>query len=258
MSSPWPAAPVPPPAPEAVPPPLDARLAEVAADPGRTWGVRDALLGLLTVPLALAATGVLLLAGDVPGGVLLVAASLVLAVLVALAVRRPARQSGGVRRALGFDLPRWSDVPVVLGWSVLLFLLQAVAAVTVGALFPALEGVPADNTSEFRGASTTTLVLLALAAVVFAPVVEELLFRGLVLQGLMLRIGFWPAAVLSSALFGVLHTASFDASGAALALATGTLGLGLCVLVRRTGRLGPGIGVHALRNGLVVAFVALS
>ena len=37
------------------------------------------------------------------------------------------------------------------------------------------------------------------------PVVEELLFRGLVLRGLMLRLGFWPAALLSSAVFGLLH-----------------------------------------------------
>jgi membrane protease YdiL (CAAX protease family) len=63
--------------------------------------------------------------------------------------------------------------------------------------------------------------------------------------------------VLTSIAFGVLHMASLDAAGAALALATGTMGLGLCLLARRTGRLGPGIGVHALRNALAIGFVAL-
>jgi membrane protease YdiL (CAAX protease family) len=31
-------------------------------------------------------------------------------------------------------------------------------------------------------------------------------------------------------------------------------GVGLCVLTRRTGRLGPGIGVHALRNAVAILF----
>ncbi|MCW2606998.1 MAG: Conserved rane protein of unknown function, partial [Frankiales bacterium] len=230
--------------------------AEVGADPGRTWGVPDALLGLLSLPTALVVTGLLLAVVDVPGGVLLVVASAVLAAGVALAARRPARQSGGLERALGFDLPRWSDVPLVAGWSLLLLLAQAGAAVVVGVLFPALQGVDADNTSEYRGAAPLTLAGLAVAAVLVAPVVEELLFRGLLLQSLALRLGFWPAAVLSSAVFGLLHTASLDAGGAALALATGVLGLGLCLLARRTGRLGPGIGVHALRNAAVVLLVA--
>jgi membrane protease YdiL (CAAX protease family) len=52
--------------------------------------------------------------------------------------------------------------------------------------------------------------------------------------------------------------ASLDAGGAALAVATGVMGLGLCVLARRTGRLGPGIGVHAVRNALAMILVALA
>jgi membrane protease YdiL (CAAX protease family) len=239
-------------------PALDARLAGLAVLPGRTWGVRDALLGLLAVPASLLLPGLLLAVVDVPGGVLVVVASLFLCGFTALAVRRPARQSGGVRAALGFDLPRWSDAGTVLRWTVLLFVLQAVVSVLVGLVVPALRGVAADNTSFLVGIPVVELVLVAVAAVVVAPVVEELLFRGLLLQGLMLRIGFWPAAVLSSVLFGVLHMASLDAGGAALAVATGVMGLGLCVLARRTGRLGPGIGVHAVRNALALVLVALA
>jgi membrane protease YdiL (CAAX protease family) len=237
------------------PAPLDARLAAIAAQPGRTWGVRDALLGLLAVPGSLLAPG-LLVGFDVPGAVLVVIASLVLCGLAALAVERPARQSGGVGRALGFGLPRWSDVGTIVRWSLLLFLLQAAAGVLVSLVVPALRGVSPDNTSFLVGLPVGELVLVAVAAVVIAPVVEELLFRGLLLQGLMLRIGFWPAALLSSLAFGVLHMASLDAAGAALALATGVMGFGLCLLVRRTGRLGPGIGVHAVRNAVALSVVA--
>jgi len=242
----------------AVAAPLDTRLAELAADPHHSWGMRDALLGLLAVPGSLLAPGLLLAVADVPGGVLVALASLLLCGFAALAVRRPARQSGGVGRALGFGLPRWSDVGLVLGWSVLLLLAQAAASSAVALAVPSLRGVRPDNTSFLVGLPAAELLLIAVAAVIVAPVVEELLFRGLLLQGLMLRIGFWPAAVLSSLAFGVLHVASLDAAGAALALATGVMGLGLCLLARRTGRLGPGIGVHALRNALAMAVVAFS
>ena len=239
-------------------PALDDRLAAVAADPGRTWGVRDAALGLLAVPVSLVAPGAVVAVADVPGGVLVALASVVLCLLAALAVRRPARQSGGVRRALGFGLPRWSDVGTILLWSALLWLLQAAALVLSGVLLPSLRGVAPDNTSFLAGLPVAELVLVAVAAVVVAPVVEELLFRGLLLQGLMLRTGFWPAALLSSLAFGVLHMASLDAAGVALAVATGVMGLGLCLLARRTGRLGPGIGVHALRNAAALALVAFT
>ncbi len=245
------------PAPPA-PPALDARIAALRDQPGRTWGVRDALLGVLAAPASLLLSGVLLAVVDVNGSLLVALASLLLCGLAALAVRRAARQSGGLRRALGFDLPGLPDVGRVLGWSLLLLVAQGATAVLVGLLVPSLRGVAPDNTSFLRGVPWGELLLLAVAAVVIAPVVEELLFRGLVLQGLMLRLGFWPAALLSSAAFGLLHTGSFDAAGAALVLATGVLGLGLCVLARRTGRLGPGMGVHALRNAVALGAVAFS
>ena len=249
-------APVPPREPAV--PALDARLAELAVEPGRTWGVRDALLGLLAAPASLVVAGLLLAVVDLPGSVLVALSSLVLCGFAALAVRRPARQSGGVQRALGLDLPGLPDVGTVLGWSLLLLVAQAAASVVVGLLVPSLRGVAADNTSFLRDVGWGELLLLGFAAVVVAPVVEELLFRGLMLRGLMLRTGFWPAAILSSVAFGLLHTSSFDAQGAALALATGVMGLGLCVLARRTGRLGPGIGVHALRNAAALTLVGLS
>jgi hypothetical protein len=227
--------------------PLDARLAQLAAEPGRTWGVRDALLGLLAVPGSLLAPALLLAVVDLPGGVLVTIASLVLCGLAYLAVRRPARQSGGVGRALGFGLPRWSDTGIVLGWSVLLFLLQAAAAVVVGLLVPSLRGVPADNTSFLAASRSKSWCSSAVAAVVVAPSSRSCLSRAAAAGAdaadrLLARRG---ALVL---LFGVLHMASLDASGAALARPTGALGAGLCVLARRTGRLGTGHRRHAVRT----------
>lgn len=239
-------------------PPLDDRVAALAAEPGRTWGVRDALLALLAVPASLALSVVLLAAlPDVPTAVAVGGATTLLGVAALLAVRRPARQSGGLERALGLDLPLWSDTGRVLRWSLLLLLAQSAVIVLARLLVPALRDVPVDNASFLREQGPYALVLLALAAVLVAPVLEELLFRGVVLRGLMMRIGFWPAAVVSSVCFGALHATALGPEGLPIALATGVFGLGLCVLTRRTGRLGPAIGVHSLRNALAVATVAL-
>ena len=239
-------------------PPLDERVAELAAEPGRTWGGRDALLAVLAVPLSLVLALLLLAALPVASPAVGVGvATVLLGGAAVLAARRPARQSGGLGRALGFDLPLWSDLPRMLGWSVLLLLAQAGAVAAASALVPALRGVPADNASFLRDQSPAALVALAVAAVLVAPVLEELLFRGVVLRGLMLRIGFWPAALVSSAVFGLFHATGTGVEAVPVIVATGVFGLGLCLLTRRTGRLGPAIGVHALRNALAVAAVVL-
>ncbi len=237
---------------------LDERVAELAAEPGRTWGVRDALLAVAVVPLSLLVS-VLLLAAlpEVPSAVAVTGATVLLGVGAVVAVRRPARQSGGVERALGLEPPAWSDTGRIVRWSLLLLLAQSAVIVLARLAVPALRDVPVENAGFLREQGPGSLVLLVVAAVLVAPVLEELLFRGVVLRGLMLRTGFWPAAVVSSACFGTLHATAVGLAGLPIVLATGVFGLGLCVLTRRTGRLGPGIGVHALRNAVAVAAVAL-
>nr|WP_269204652.1 CPBP family intramembrane glutamic endopeptidase [Motilibacter deserti] len=107
------------------------------------------------------------------------------------------------------------------------------------------------------GVPVWALAVVAVLSVVVAPVVEELLFRGLLLRGLMTRLRFWPAALISSALFGLMHAPTALTGAPAVVLHTGALGLVLCLLTRRTGRLVPAVLVHALHNGLALAAVAL-
>jgi membrane protease YdiL (CAAX protease family) len=238
--------------------PLDDAVAELAAQPGRTWGVPDAVLAVLAVPASLLLSVLVLsLLPGPPTAAAVAFATALLGVAALLVARRPARQSGGLERALGLDLPAWSDTGRVVRWTLVLLLLQSAAVLAAGAFVPALEGVPADNASFLRDQSPLALVVLTLAAVLVAPVLEELLFRGVVLRGLMLRTGFWPAAVVSSLVFGAFHATGTGVEAVPLVIATAVFGLGLCVLTRRTGRLGPAIGVHALRNAFAVAAVVL-
>ena len=73
---------------------------------------------------------------------------------------------------------------------------------------------------------------------------EELMYRGY-LQGTLTRgIGFWPAAVLVSVLFGAGHIAN---PGETVVGVTGVMvrALCYCLLLRLTGSLWSGIGFHA-------------
>lgn len=240
-------------------PPLDQQVRELAHQPGRTWGAADAVLGILAVPAALLiAVLVLSRVPSLPETVATAVASAVLALVGAAAAWRGARQSGGFRRAFGLDLPGWRDLGRVVGWTLLLLVVQTLALVALTLAFPELRDAPVENIGFLRDEPVVAVLLVGVLAVVVAPVVEELLFRGLVLRGLMLRLGFWPAAVVSSAFFGLFHAQATGLRGLPIVVATGVFGLGLCVLVRRTGRLGPAIGVHALRNAIGIGAVLLS
>jgi len=240
-------------------PPLDERVAELAGQHGRSWGVPDAVLGILAVPAALLLSVLVIAAVPrLPGAVATALGTTVLAALGVAAALRAARQSGGFRRALGLDLPGWRDLGPVVGWTLLLLLVQVLALTVVTAAVPALQGSQVDNVGFLRDEPLPAVVAVAVLAVGVAPVLEELLFRGLVLRGLMMRLGFWPSALVSSTFFGLFHAQTAGLESVSLVVATGVFGLGLCVLVRRSGRLGPAIGVHALRNAVGIAAVLLT
>jgi len=234
-------------------------VAEIRSQPGRTWGVADALLAMAAVPVVAVLFSAGVQAGlRLPDAATLAVASAALCALAALAGRRAARQSGGWSAALGVELPEWRDVGRVVGWTVLLLVTQAVV-VTLLALVPALRGVePDSNVGFLEDQPLGVLLLFAVLSVTVAPVVEEVLFRGVALRGLMTRMPFWPAALVSTAFFALLHVQRASAGAVYLVVVISTLGLGLCLLTRRAGRLGPAIGVHALYNATVFAFTVVT
>lgn len=87
------------------------------------------------------------------------------------------------------------------------------------------------------------------AAVVLAPLTEEIFFRGLV-QSMARRYtgGAWPAIVISSVLFAAMHWATPQAIVPLLAL-----GIVLGYTYEHTGRLYRPILIHALFNAVIVA-----
>ncbi|NLZ05601.1 MAG: CPBP family intramembrane metalloprotease [Phycisphaerae bacterium] len=95
--------------------------------------------------------------------------------------------------------------------------------------------------------SVTLLVLLAFLAVVVAPLVEEMIFRGLfqtVLRSYLARP--WPAIFLTSALFAVVH--GDKPHWPALFV----LSIGLGYAYEKSGSLFRPIFMHAMFNGVAI------
>jgi membrane protease YdiL (CAAX protease family) len=88
-------------------------------------------------------------------------------------------------------------------------------------------------------------------AVVLAPLWEELTFRGFLLSALaQSRLGYWPAAVISTALWTALHW-GYSLAGLASVFAAG---IGLSWLMWRLGSLRAVVVAHALANVAALIF----
>ncbi len=85
---------------------------------------------------------------------------------------------------------------------------------------------------------------LLLAGIVVAPVVEELFFRGFVYAGLAQRYSWRKAAIISSALFALIHLQL------TAVLPIFILGYIFAYLYRRSGSIWPAVLMHVSTNAL--------
>jgi membrane protease YdiL (CAAX protease family) len=114
-------------------------------------------------------------------------------------------------------------------------------------LLSAAAGTPAHWTEWFdedlAWGNPTLVVTSLLGTVVFAPVLEELVFRGL-LYGTLRRRLAWPvAAVLSAGVFALAH--GYGAAGFGSVFVSGLL---WSVAYEKTGSLWPSTAAHVLNN----------
>lgn len=93
------------------------------------------------------------------------------------------------------------------------------------------------------------MALFAIIAAGTTPLVEEIIFRGLLFQWLRGRIGTAGGAIVSALLFGGLHWPSGQAVWA------GLVGLALALLFSRSGSLWASIAAHSGNNALAIVLV---
>ncbi len=129
-----------------------------------------------------------------------------------------------------------------------------VLAMTAGVgLTTALElnpgGVSNTDVLTAPGLGALPLTATALAVVVGAPLLEEIVFRRVVFGWLERPFGWIVGAVASAAVFAVVHVLP------PLMVVVGCIGLANAVLVRAHRSLWPGIVLHAANNGFVTLAV---
>jgi len=98
--------------------------------------------------------------------------------------------------------------------------------------------------TALHGTQSWKYAFLWAAVFVVVALFEEFFFRGYALFTLTTGIGFWPAAIVSSAAFGYVHHRNPGENWVG-AFAAGLVGLLFCLLLRRTGNLWMPIGFHA-------------
>jgi VWFA-related protein len=100
------------------------------------------------------------------------------------------------------------------------------------------------GTLQLHGVDILKDALLWAVALFLGVTVEEFLYRGYLQFTLTSGVGFWAAALITSALMAAAHT--FNPGWTVLSLCTvGGFGLIACLLLRRTGDLWMPIGLHA-------------
>ena len=132
------------------------------------------------------------------------------------------------------------------------FLINIFFAMVFLALFSSLDIMigfldPSWETGfEFDYVSLTPIAFFidALGTIILAPIVEELVFRGVLLNRLKLRIGIIPAILVSSFLFGIGH----EFGGMISAF---LFGICMCILYLKTDNILIPITVHFINNLVV-------
>ena len=187
---------------------------------------------------------VLLLAAAVAGQV----AGLAAAVLLLRARGAPLDAVVGPLRPLGRRLAAGAGLGVVtmLGSSILVAVL-----VQLSGSDAAPEQLILDEARA--GGARTALALVA--AVLLAPVAEELLFRGLLYRALRRRRGVVGALVISSLAFAVVHLDVAVTQPLALVGLT-LVGIVMALAYERSGSLVVPVAAHAAYNGTALALAS--
>jgi membrane protease YdiL (CAAX protease family) len=220
--------------------------------------LRAGLLGLVALGggiLASVAISVVLLLLGAPEAVGFLGGAAGLYGTLVLYCRSVSRRYGTGSLAVDLGLSgRWLD----LAWGVLTWMGALVAEVLV-VIALQLLGFPLGSNTE--GISDTTdepglFATVAFVAIIVAPIVEELFFRGLLLRSFESRFHPYAAILLQGALFGLIHLQPGLGSGnVTLFFALAAVGSAFGFAAQRSGRLGPAIVGHLVFNAFAISAV---
>lgn len=160
--------------------------------------------------------------------------------------------TGSLVRDFGFRLRAIDPA-----WAVLTLVASFVARVAfVLIVNPDRTDQATDNIQENIQQNRAVLAVFLVAALVGAPLFEELVFRGVLQRGLTKLTGRWVAIVVQGVLFGFYHVVGAFEMASVLYVGTlSMIGIVFGVAADRTGRLGPTMIAHFLSNAVAMALL---
>jgi membrane protease YdiL (CAAX protease family) len=222
-------------------------LLDPVESPPPRLAMADGLIAVLAFVALQTVVGFVLSFSGVEPGTRIFVAFTVAGALVALGVLFALRRVPGLLRITGLRVPRFERRCGVLGASLL-----GVAGGLATALFAAayllviawlgLMPLAAEQAAHLTLMDGLTRALLAVVA---APLVEELMFRGVLFRGMQRSFRPWVAVVLSAAVFAAIHPPLGF-------IPVFTLGVVAALSFRRTGLLLTPIVAHAVYNFVIV------
>jgi membrane protease YdiL (CAAX protease family) len=160
------------------------------------------------------------------------------------------------------DAGRWKFLPSV-GWGwrswvwVVGVLVAFVGVFVVAGIVGQVFGQPEDTPfHKVLKSSFTARLAVGVFAVISAPLVEEVVYRGVMYPAFARRIGRVAAILVVSGLFLVVHADQY-AGEPAILIPLGTLSLALTALRAYSGSLLPSFALHLLFNAVQVAFILI-
>ena len=97
---------------------------------------------------------------------------------------------------------------------------------------------------------SSVVILDAIGAIIFAPIIEELVFRGVLFNRLKIRTGILPAMLISSFIFAIGH----EVGGITSAF---LFGMCMCILYLKTDNILIPMSVHFINN-VVATLISLT
>jgi membrane protease YdiL (CAAX protease family) len=221
--------------------------------PTPSWSLGQLLLAIPVVIVGLLVLGGIIYAFDPDGeseAALLAGQAIVAFVLIGTAVAFAAQGAAGrPLERLGLRRFKLSGLGLALA--------AYGSYIFFGVIYSVFVQPEQQDITTDLGVDESTLAAIAgaILIVVFAPISEEIFFRGFMFGALRTRLSLWPAAAISASVFALLHLSSGDLS---IVPPLAVLGLLLAWLYEYSGSLGPPIALHMLNNAIAFTVIMVT
>lgn len=179
----------------------------------------------------------------------------VFTIVIVIGVPWLVQRSKTTKEELGASrLPSWMDIILSPAGFVVYFLLSLILSYIGSQIIPGFSADQAQQTGFSHLTYSYEYIMAFVTLIIVAPIAEETLFRGYLFGKLRKFLPFWATALITSALFGLVH-GQWNVGIDVFALS-----LVLCVLREMTGSIWSGVLLHMLKNAIAfyIIFSSLS